>query len=254
MIHKRTAIVILICCSVLIFSLLGCSSQRKQPTDLLQHEHTQPLDHNSDQHAAGHKPPVNHQQEGSDSHKPATQEDVEAQHNPSPEESGEQGQSHQNDDPSSDAPHDNESSDDANSSQQGDADDIAYNPAQPMLLGLTIGQPKALITEKFGSPLEQFVMEDPSDPITVYEYDGFLVGYNKLNLIQFIDINAREIDSGLNGLRLNDSLEDAIRALGNPDSRTPYVLNYYSKEAVLKLDLNPLTNTITSIKLFGSNH
>lgn len=132
-------------------------------------------------------------------------------------------------------------------------DPLPYNPAQPKLLGLTIGQPKQLIADKFGKPLEQYVMDDPVDPITVYEYAGFLIGYNRQQRIEFIDITAREIDSGLNGLRLGDPVEVAIQALGQPDTRTPYVLNYIAAGTILKLDLDPLANTVSSIKLFSAD-
>lgn len=245
----RTAIYTSIVMTLLILSLLGCSSQNKQPIEHSHQDHIQQSEQNNNQQANVHKPPVNDHPIDKDSHKQPSNEDVEAQHNPSPDQQDEQGQSNQSDN-------------DSTSNQQqtpGEApvkqpEAPVYNPTQPMLMGLMIGQSKALITEIYGTPLEEYVMEDPSDPITVYAYDGFIVGYNKLKLIEFIDVNAREVDSGLNGLRLYDSLEDAVKALGNPDTRTPYVLNYYSKDAVLKLDLDPLTNVITSIKLFGNNN
>lgn len=130
---------------------------------------------------------------------------------------------------------------------------IPYNPSKPTLMGLTINLPKDEIKANFGTPNEEYVMEDPKDPITVYEYTGFLIGYNKKNLIAFIDVNSDQVDPGLNGLKLGYSVDEAIKALGNPDTRTDYVMNYKSDETNLKLDIDPNTNTINSIKLFGTN-
>lgn len=122
-----------------------------------------------------------------------------------------------------------------------------------MLMGLTINLSKDVIKAKFGMPDEEYVMDDPNDPITVYEYTGFMIGHNKQNLIAFIDVNSDRVNPGLNGLKLGDSVEIAIQALGTPDTRTDYVMNYKSKETNLKLDIDPITNTINSIKLFGTN-
>lgn len=247
MFTKRTALFTSFVITILILSLLGCSDVNKQSIHHADQNPTQATDPPKTEH----QPPVQ-QHKDNDSHKQPSNEDVEVQHNPLPEQ--EQDESDQD---GLDAPDtSDESRQDANQAQQGDVkqpDVAVYNPARPMLMGLAIGQPKDLIVEKYGIPLEQYIMEDPSDPITVYEYDGFLIGYNKLKLIQFIDVSAREVDPGLNGVRLQDSLENAVKALGNPDTRTPYVLNYYSSDAILKFDIDPLTNTITSIKLFSSN-
>jgi hypothetical protein len=130
---------------------------------------------------------------------------------------------------------------------------IPYNPSKPTLMGLTINQSKNEITTKFGIPNEEYVMEDPSDPITVYEYTGFLIGFNKKNLIAFVDVNSSEVNPGLNGLKLGNSIDAAIQALGIPDTRTEYVMNYKSEDVNLKLDIDPNNNTINSIKLFGIN-
>lgn len=128
---------------------------------------------------------------------------------------------------------------------------VPYNKNNPTLMGLSIHQSKDEIKLRYGEPLLTYIMDDPLDPITVYEYPGFLVGYNHLNLIAFVDVTASNLDPGLNGLKLGDSMNKAIEALGEPDQRTEFVMNYRSHTAMLKLDINPATNTISSIKLFG---
>lgn len=127
-----------------------------------------------------------------------------------------------------------------------------YKPGSPALLGLTIGQNKERIRDLYGNPREQYVMEDPLDPITVYEYDGFTIGYNQHHSIAFIDIYAPTVVTGLNGLRIGDTVDSTVRTLGEPDTRTMYVLNYVSADATLKFDLDPQAQTVTSIKLFSN--
>ncbi|WP_051620334.1 DUF4309 domain-containing protein [Paenibacillus sp. UNC451MF] len=127
----------------------------------------------------------------------------------------------------------------------------AYNQTKPTLLGLTLKTSPDAVTSKYGKPKEQFQMEDDVDPITVYDYTDFMVGYNKQNQLQFIDIRSSEINPGLNGLKLGQSTSDIYKALGKPDSNTSYVLIYKSKDAVLKLDIDPKTDKLNSIKLFS---
>ncbi|SFL27812.1 hypothetical protein SAMN03159341_104405 [Paenibacillus sp. 1_12] len=125
-----------------------------------------------------------------------------------------------------------------------------YNQAKPTLLGLTLNSSKDAVTTRYGKPPEQFVMDEDSDPITVYDYKDFLVGFNKKNQLIFIDIRSAEINPGLNGLKLGQSTSQVYDALGKPDTNTSYVLTYKSTGAVLKLDVDPKTDKINSIKLF----
>ncbi|MCR8631150.1 DUF4309 domain-containing protein [Paenibacillus radicis (ex Xue et al. 2023)] len=126
-----------------------------------------------------------------------------------------------------------------------------YNQAKPTLLGLTLNTSLEKVTAKYGKPKSQFVMEDDSDPITVYDYTDFLVGFNQKNLLQFIDIRSSDINPGLNGLKLGQSTNDVFKTLGKPDSNTSFVLTYKSTGAVLKLDIDPKTEKVNSIKLFA---
>lgn len=126
-----------------------------------------------------------------------------------------------------------------------------YDQAKPTLLGLTLKSSPDTVTSKYGKAKEQFKMEDEEDPITVYDYTDFLVGFNKQEQLQFIDIRSSDINPGLNGLKLGQTTADVFKALGKPDSNTSYVLTYKSKGAVLKLDIDPKSDKVNSIKLFA---
>ncbi|WP_281939390.1 DUF4309 domain-containing protein [Paenibacillus tyrfis] len=126
-----------------------------------------------------------------------------------------------------------------------------YTQAKPTLLGLTLKTSAAEITEKFGKPKEQFVMEDDTDPITVYDYTDFLVGFDKQNQLHFVDVRSADVNPGLNGLKLGDPVEEVTKALGKPDSNTSFVLTYKATGAVLKLDIDPKSQKVNSIKLFA---
>jgi hypothetical protein len=147
----------------------------------------------------------------------------------------------------------------SNSVQQTNSDEAkdkslpAFNSKQPEIMGLAIGEAQEKAIAQYGKPLESYIMEDPADPITVYEYEGFSIGFNADNEIQFIDVSSTKVNPGLSGLRIGKTSNQALEVLGKPDKNTSYVISYNTKTAILKLDIDPKTKTIQSIKLFGVN-
>jgi hypothetical protein len=127
----------------------------------------------------------------------------------------------------------------------------AFSSKQPKIMGLAINDLLEKVTDTYGEPQNSYVMEDPAEPITVYEYEGFSVGFNESHQIQFIDVSSTKVNPGLNGLRLGQTSSEALAVLGKPDTHSIFVISYNSKSAVLKLDIDPKTKTIQSIKLFG---
>jgi hypothetical protein len=128
-----------------------------------------------------------------------------------------------------------------------------YSPKQPKVMGLAINELQQNVVNKYGVPKESYVMDDPTEPITVYQYEGFSVGFNSANKIQFIDVSSDKVNPGLNGLQLGQTTNQALDILGEPDTNSSYVLSYNTITAILKLDIDPKTKTIQSIKLFGVN-
>lgn len=126
-----------------------------------------------------------------------------------------------------------------------------YTVANPTLLGFMLKTSAEEVVSRIGSPREQFVMEDDSDPITVYDYSDFLMGFNKKNELHFIDVRSADINPGLGGLKLGDPVANVSKSLGTPDVNTSYVLSYKANGAMLKLDIDPKTQTVNSIKLFA---
>ncbi|MEB3100189.1 hypothetical protein [Ferviditalea candida] len=125
-----------------------------------------------------------------------------------------------------------------------------FNASRPTLMGFKIHDKADDVLRRFGQPTDRFQMDDPSFPITVYEYPGFSIGFNPAEEIVFIEVNSDKINPGLNGLRLGDSIGKALETLGKPDSKTDYVITFQSEDITLKLDIDPASKTVSSIKLF----
>ncbi|WP_144935231.1 hypothetical protein [Paenibacillus sp. 32O-W] len=126
----------------------------------------------------------------------------------------------------------------------------AYSSERPLLMGLSISDSRQTVLDKFGEPDNEFVMDDPTDPITVLDYSDFTVGINRSDKVEFVSIDSIDIDPGLNGLKLGQKAADAIKALGEPDTTTNYVMAYSNEATVLRLDIDSKTGKIQSIKLF----
>ncbi|GAA3400772.1 DUF4309 domain-containing protein [Paenibacillus hodogayensis] len=126
-----------------------------------------------------------------------------------------------------------------------------YDVKKPSLMGIRLTDTRKAVVQKFNKPNSEFEMDDETDPIAVYEYDGFIVGFNSADTVEFVEITSKDVNPGLNGLRLGQKVKDAEAALGKPDTNTNYALHYKAGKTVLKLDIDPKSEAIQSIKLFA---
>jgi hypothetical protein len=126
-----------------------------------------------------------------------------------------------------------------------------YDVSNPTLMGFTMNDSSDQVLKRFGQPLSESIMNDGSDPLQIYEYPGFLIGFNSSNKIVFIEVNSSEVNPGLNDLHIGQTVEEARDSLGTPDSLNEYVMMYSSNNLIMKLDLDPNSNNIRSIKLFA---
>jgi hypothetical protein len=128
-----------------------------------------------------------------------------------------------------------------------------FNRGRPALFGIHIGDSRASVADKFGKPRNEYRMEDEQNPLTVYEYDGFSVGFTSAGKTEFVTVQSDQADPGLEGIRIGDTADQAAKSLGRPDTDTGYVITYKTKAETLKLDVDPKTRVIRSIKLFASS-
>jgi hypothetical protein len=128
-----------------------------------------------------------------------------------------------------------------------------FSSANPTLMGLKLSDTKKSVVSQYGNPVRTFVMDDGESPINIAEYKGFTVGFTEQEKLVFVSIDSTSVDPGLNGLRWGDKADDALKALGMPETNTGYVISYMGKNAILKLDIDPKTEVIRSIKLFAKS-
>jgi len=124
-----------------------------------------------------------------------------------------------------------------------------FDPAHPTLMGLSVGLDASAVVQRFGEPADTYPLPDEEVDASVLAYPGFTVGISD-NRVLFVEVSTNAVNPGLNGLRLGDAKSDAIAALGTPSAETEFVVSYVADGSVLKLDVDPESETIHSIKLF----
>ncbi len=125
----------------------------------------------------------------------------------------------------------------------------SFDPLHPTLMGIALGTKADVVTQRFGEPTEKLLLPDESEEAAVYAYPGFSFGIRDGKVL-FVEVSTRSVSPGLNGLRLGDVREDAVEKLGTPAADSEFVMSYKADGSLLKLDLDPETNRIHSIKLF----
>lgn len=133
--------------------------------------------------------------------------------------------------------------------KKGDQKTVTWDMENPTLYGTSIGDSSDAIAERYGQESDRYSLEEEAGIIQVLEYDGFAVGLNENDKVQFVEVYKAQIPAGLGGLRIGDKPEKAVDELGKPASESEYLMIYNADGATLKLDVNPDSNTIVSMKL-----
>lgn len=124
-----------------------------------------------------------------------------------------------------------------------------WDPKAPKLHDIALGDSETALDRKLGKPSDSYDLEDETEMLHVKEYDGFAVGFVS-GKVRFVEVFKAKTSAELNGLHIGDNKDAALKALGKPDTNTSSVLAYKAAKALLKIDLEPKTGTIISIKLF----
>ncbi|SDW55928.1 hypothetical protein [Paenibacillus sp. CF384] len=125
-----------------------------------------------------------------------------------------------------------------------------WDPKAPKLHGISIGDAKTVLDLRLGKQTDSYMIKDEKETITVIEYPGFSIGYGSDKKVRFVEVFEKNVSSSLSGLRVGDSESAVTTALGKPTTHTASVLAYQATGALLKLDLDPETKKVLSMKLF----
>ncbi len=125
----------------------------------------------------------------------------------------------------------------------------SWNPKLPSLAGISIGDTKEQLYTAYGRELDMYELTDGHELLTVMEYDGLSIGFDSNQSVHFVELYGKQVHSRLNQLRIGDRLEQVTHKLGKPNRQTESVITFNGSNAVLKIDLDPASDEVVSIKL-----
>ena len=118
------------------------------------------------------------------------------------------------------------------------------------LFGMSIGDDKSLFLSSHGSPLNEYFTDGHSEPLLVMEFSEFIAGFDSDGRAEFINVIAENSNVGLGNVAIGSNVNDVAQTLGAADSFSTYVMTYSKNGAILKFDIDPELQIVSSIKLF----
>ena len=128
-----------------------------------------------------------------------------------------------------------------------------FDSGHPMLNGIGFHDSVKSVEQRFGPPDTRYDIPGDHSTIDMREYPGFAVGFGGDGTIVYIELTSSEAPTGITGLKLGmpgQQAAELLEILYYPDS---HVLTMDLSGGWLKLDLDPDTHEVLSIKLIGSD-
>lgn len=127
-----------------------------------------------------------------------------------------------------------------------------FDSGHPMLNGIGFQDNVETVEQRFGPPKTRYDLPGGNATIDMREYPGFAVGFDGDGDVIYVELTSGEAPTGISGLKLGmpgQQAAELLEILDHPDS---HVLTMDLSEGWLKLDLDPDTHEVLSIKLIGS--
>jgi len=123
---------------------------------------------------------------------------------------------------------------------------------RPSLNGIALGTSIHETTKRFGAPLGRYTLPDGGRIVEMNEYGGFTVGFSDGKTV-YVEIYSPEVPTGIQGLAVGGSAEDAARAIGAASDPFSNVIVAEVEGGILKVDLDPETRTVISVRLIAQD-
>ncbi|WP_027085232.1 hypothetical protein [Cohnella panacarvi] len=127
-----------------------------------------------------------------------------------------------------------------------------FDSGHPMLNGIGFQDNIESIEQRFGLSESKYELPGDHATIDMREYPGFTVGFGGDGDVIYVELTSSEAPTGITGLKLGMPGQQAAELLEILDHPGSHVLTMDLSEGWLKLDLDPDTHDVLSIKLIGS--
>jgi hypothetical protein len=128
-----------------------------------------------------------------------------------------------------------------------------FDPKHPSLAGITLGMDEKEVLRKLGEPSQKYDLPEEENVVHMHEYDGLSVGFGAKNRVVYVEIAKAGVDTGLEGIQIGTEGREAAAALGDDFASDTQVLSRDVARGMVKVDLDPATRTVLSVKLIGQD-
>jgi hypothetical protein len=139
----------------------------------------------------------------------------------------------------------------ASLSEQMTPSDIGFDARQPTLADLSLGMNRLNVEKRLGSPALEYDLPIAGGTVRMNEYDAATVGYDASDSVIYVEVSKLGSDSGLIDIQVGQRGKQAAGTLGLPFTPETRVLSEPVEGGTIKLDLEPSTQDVLSIKLIG---
>ncbi|XID93707.1 hypothetical protein ACF3MZ_04015 [Paenibacillaceae bacterium WGS1546] len=127
----------------------------------------------------------------------------------------------------------------------------AFQPQSPSLAGIRLDMPAKEIVDRLGSAKDTYRLPGDERTIEIWEYEGLSVGLNDRNRVAYVEISSSEVNTEIKGMQLGIDGALAADLLGLEADERTNVLTAEVSGGWLKLDLDPDTRKVLSIRLLN---
>lgn len=126
-----------------------------------------------------------------------------------------------------------------------------FRTDHPTLGGMQLGATVEQVAALYGQPLDKYPLPGEEVSIEIWDYAGFSTGFNEFGEVVYIEVTSAEFATGIDGLRSGVDGDTAARTLGLSTEDRLQVLSLEVSGGWLKVDLDPDTRKVISLKLLS---
>lgn len=128
-----------------------------------------------------------------------------------------------------------------------------FEPESPTLGGIRLGTLEKEVFEHFGLPIETYPLPGGTQTIEICEYNGLSIGLSSKGRVVYVEITSAAVNTGIRGLTNGMDGSKAAQLLGLSDNEQTHVLTLDVTGGLFRLDLDPDTQQVLSLKLMSKD-
>lgn len=106
---------------------------------------------------------------------------------------------------------------------------------------------------KLGEPTEIYSLPGDTNAVEIWQYSGYSIGLSAHDKVVYIEVTSPEIATGIKGLTIGTQGTTAAQILGIDSDNSTQVLTLEVTAGWFKLDLDPDSQSVISLKLISNN-